>query len=59
MRTKKMNWITKVLGKVGIIETKEVRARDTKGRYVADDPTTVKNEAYKTVRVKRSKNKKS
>tara|TARA_A100001515_G_scaffold137799_1_gene130787 strand:- start:8330 stop:8494 length:165 start_codon:yes stop_codon:yes gene_type:complete len=54
-----MNWITKVLGKVGIIDTKEVRARDTKGRYVADDPTTVKNEAYKTVRVKRSKNKKS
>ena len=30
-----------------------VRARDNKGRYVADDPTTAKNEAY----VKRRKRK--
>jgi len=30
-----------------------VRARDSKGRYVADDPTTAKNEAY----VKRRKRK--
>jgi|TARA_R100000231_G_scaffold138639_1_gene117469 hypothetical protein len=54
-----MNWLTKTLGKIGIIKTEEVRARDDKGRYVADDPSTAKNEAYKTVRVKRSKTKKS
>tara|TARA_B100000902_G_C27314793_1_gene920561 strand:+ start:2860 stop:3024 length:165 start_codon:yes stop_codon:yes gene_type:complete len=26
-----------------------VRARDAKGRYIADDPKTAKNEAYKRV----------
>jgi len=31
-----------------------VRAKDKKGRYVADDPKTAKNEAY----VKRAKKKK-
>ncbi len=31
-----------------------VRARDSKGRYLADDPTTAKNEAY----IKRKKRKK-
>jgi hypothetical protein len=29
--------------------TEVVRARNKKGRYIADDPTTVKNEAYKKV----------
>ena len=27
----------------------KVRARDAKGRYIADDPTTAKNEAYTRV----------
>ena len=35
----------------------KVRARDDKGRYIADDPKTAKNEAYK--RVYKSKAKKS
>ena len=29
------------------IKTRRERARDNKGRFVADDPTTEKNEAYK------------
>lgn len=34
------------------IETVKVRARNKKGHYIADDPKTKKNEAYKTVRRK-------
>ena len=37
-------------------ETKVVRARNKKGRYVADDPSTPDvNEAYTTVKVKKKK----
>ena len=35
----------------------KVRARDAKGRYIADDPSTAKNEAY-TRRRKSNKKKK-
>tara|TARA_E500000318_G_C3452089_1_gene169202 strand:- start:115 stop:279 length:165 start_codon:yes stop_codon:yes gene_type:complete len=36
-------------------EYKVVRARTKKGRFVADDPSTKKNEAYTKVKVKKSK----
>ena len=40
-------------------ETELVRARNEKGRYVADDPSTPDiNEAYTTVKVKKKKAKK-
>ena len=29
-----------------VVETKQVRARNKKGQYVKDDPTTAKNEAW-------------
>tara|TARA_B100000902_G_scaffold225509_1_gene214102 strand:- start:1346 stop:1552 length:207 start_codon:yes stop_codon:yes gene_type:complete len=32
-----------------------VRARDTKGRYIADDPKTAKNEAYTRVYKEKTK----
>jgi len=32
-----------------------VRARDIKGRFIADDPSTKKNEAYTRVRKKRGR----
>ena len=39
-------------------ETELVRARNKKGRYVADDPSTPNiNEAYTTVKVKKKKKK--
>tara|TARA_R100000742_G_C4276362_1_gene97372 strand:+ start:1650 stop:1892 length:243 start_codon:yes stop_codon:yes gene_type:complete len=39
-------------------ETELVRARNKKGRYVADDPSTQDiNEAYTTVKVKKKKKK--
>ena len=42
-----------------IEETELVRARNKKGRYVADDPSTPDiNEAYTTVKVKKKKAKK-
>ena len=38
------------------VETEMVRARNKKGRYMADDPTTPDvNEAYTTIKVKKSK----
>tara|TARA_R100001509_G_C4742245_1_gene173577 strand:- start:287 stop:466 length:180 start_codon:yes stop_codon:yes gene_type:complete len=40
-------------------EYKVVRARTKKGRFVADDPSTKKNEAYTKVKVKKKKSKKS
>tara|TARA_R110002110_G_scaffold121218_1_gene296794 strand:- start:252 stop:419 length:168 start_codon:yes stop_codon:yes gene_type:complete len=33
------------------VEDKEVRARDDKGKYQADDPETPENEAYETIEV--------
>ncbi len=38
--------------------TEEIRARNKKGRYIADDPTTIQNEAYKKVLRKKSIKKK-
>ena len=40
-------------------ETVTVRARNKKGHFVKDDPTTKKNEAYKTVIKKPTKKAKS
>jgi len=50
-----MSWFGNVLAKLGLVESEVVRARDKKGRYVADDPKTAKNEAYKTVRKRKKK----
>ena len=50
-----MSWIGNMLAKMGLVESEVVRARDKKGRYIADDPKTAKNEAYKTVRKKKKK----
>ena len=40
-------------------ETVTVRARNKKGHFVKDDPTTKKNEAYKTAMKKPTKKAKS
>tara|TARA_R110002020_G_scaffold202451_2_gene405619 strand:+ start:389 stop:613 length:225 start_codon:yes stop_codon:yes gene_type:complete len=40
-------------------ETVTVRARNKKGHFIKDDPTTKKNEAYKTVIKKPTKKAKS
>ena len=38
------------------VETEIVRARNKKGRYMADDPSTPNvNEAYTTIKVKKKK----
>tara|TARA_R100001163_G_C5051464_1_gene188267 strand:+ start:578 stop:769 length:192 start_codon:yes stop_codon:yes gene_type:complete len=37
------------------IQTVKVRARNEKGHFIADDPKTKKNEAYKTVTRKKKK----
>ena len=36
----------------------DVRTRDGNGRYIADNPTTVKNESYKKVLRKKTKSSK-
>ena len=48
-----MSWFGNMLARIGLVESEVVRTRDKKGRYIADDPTTAKNEAYKTVDTKR------
>lgn len=46
------NWIKKLFGSVEEPEEaqevpkKKVRARDSRGRWLPDDPTTEENEAY-------------
>lgn len=50
-----MSWFGNMLAKMGLVESEVVRTRDKKGRYIADDPKTAKNEAYKTVRKKKKK----
>ena len=51
-----MSWWKKLVDTVTNTERKQVRARNKKGRYVADDKSTPNvNEAYKTVRVKKKK----
>ena len=53
-----MNWFKKFIKFItppSLTEEVVVRARTKKGRYIADDPTTKKNEAYTRVKKKRSK----
>jgi hypothetical protein len=51
-----MSWWKKLVDTVTGTERKQVRARNKKGRYAADDKSTPNvNEAYKTVRVKKKK----
>tara|TARA_Y100001973_G_C5163798_1_gene314955 strand:+ start:171 stop:329 length:159 start_codon:yes stop_codon:yes gene_type:complete len=51
-----MSWWKKLVDTVTGTERKQVRTRNKKGRYVADDKSTPDvNEAYKTVRVKKKK----
>jgi hypothetical protein len=46
----KMSWFKKFIKWITPLSTVELeRARDGKGRYIADDPTTIENEAYKKV----------
>ena len=44
-----MNWLKRFIKFITPLSYVEVRARNKKGRYIADDPTTAKNEAYKKV----------
>ena len=39
-------------------EEVDIRTKDTKGRFIADDPTTAKNEAWTKKKVKKKKVKK-
>mgnify|MGYP003108609570 FL=1 len=51
-----MKWWTKLVDWVTGTEETVVRARNEKGRYVADDKSTPDvNEAYTTKRVKKTK----
>ena len=51
-----MKWWTKLVDKVTGTEKVQVRARNDKVRYVADDKSTPDvNEAYTTKRVKKTK----
>ena len=55
-RLKTNELVEKLVDTVTGTERKQVRARNKKGRYVADDKSTPDvNEAYKTVRVKKKK----
>ena len=56
-----MNWFKKLIKFItppSLTEEVVVRARTKKGRYIADDPTTIQNEAYKKVLRKKSIKKK-
>ena len=50
-----MSWFKKFLKFITPLSYVDVRTRDGKGRYIADDPTTVKNEAYTKVLKKRGR----
>ena len=55
-----MSWFKKFIKFItppSLTEEVVVRARTKKGRYIADDPTTPENEAYKKVLRKKSKKK--
>jgi hypothetical protein len=55
-RRNNMGWLSKIWGVITNTEQVQVRARNKKGRYVADDKSTPDvNEAYTTKRVKKSK----
>ena len=56
------NWISNFLGKsstaektADMLEEVEIRTRDKKGRFIADDPNTPENEAFKKVKKRKSK----
>jgi len=56
-----MNWLKKFIKFItppSLTEEVVVRARTKKGRYIADDPTTPENEAYKKVLRKKPKSSK-
>jgi hypothetical protein len=46
-----------ILGIEPLVETVKIRARTVKGRFIKDDPTTAKNEAYTTVKKAKPKKK--
>ena len=49
-----MSWFKKFIEQITPqYLTEVVRTRNKKGRYIADDPTTVKNEAYTRVKKKK------
>jgi|TARA_A100001015_G_C14786646_1_gene631375 hypothetical protein len=51
-----MGWLSKIWNTITNTEVVEVRARNKKGHYVADDKSTPDvNEAYTTKRVKKTK----
>ena len=51
-----MSWLSKMWNKITGTEKVKVRARNKKGQYVADDPSTPNvNEAYTTVKKKRGR----
>tara|TARA_R100001224_G_C3926645_1_gene117224 strand:+ start:253 stop:429 length:177 start_codon:yes stop_codon:yes gene_type:complete len=51
-----MKWFSKIWGAITNTEQVQVRARNKKGHYVADDKSTPDvNEAYTTKRVKKTK----
>jgi hypothetical protein len=56
LRRNNMGWLSKIWGLITNTEQVQVRARNKKGRYMADDKSTPDvNEAYTTKRVKKSK----
>jgi|TARA_R110002033_G_scaffold15040_2_gene43181 hypothetical protein len=50
-----MSWFKKVIAFITPLSYVEIRTRNSKGRYIADDPKTAQNEAYKKVLRKRTK----
>ena len=44
-----MSWLKKFIKFITPLSYVEIRTRDRKGRYIADDPNTPENEAYKKV----------
>ena len=50
-----MSWFKSFLKFITPLSYVDVRTRDVNGRYIADDPKTVQNEAYKKVLRKRTK----
>ena len=44
-----MSWLKSFLKFITPLSYVEIRTRNSKGRYIADDPKTTQNEAYKKV----------
>jgi hypothetical protein len=44
-----MSWLKKFIKWITPLSTVKIRTRNKKGRYIADDPATIENEAYKKV----------